>query len=340
MADLDPNAWYQLTESRVDFNSSFQAAGGSDDAVLIGAQCKTCQQRWQIQPASPNTFQVRNQIFGTNRQLSACYNEKEQDSSKTQPCMQPSSGDEAQQWRIEPWGDGTYKFINVANGSDYNMDCHKGNPLFMSSATAETPKQPAQHWMFSSIGAVNDKAYSTAVTGAASSSSSKAVSTTPSSTSTSQADQSLTSSSQSSPKTASATPTSSTEAVSANKNDKNSDSNSSSPLSSGAAAGVGVGVTILVIGALIALFIAWRQNRKRKQLVEQHKQQQQGYSPGLHSGGMPYQYQYQDNKYHRPVYEADGNTGYEMEVPAAPPAPPQELPAREVGVKSLGGGHK
>jgi hypothetical protein len=77
--------------------------------------------------------------------------------------MLPSSGDDSQKWRIDSWGDGTFKFVNVANGSNYNMDCHPGNPLFMSSQTAATPKQPAQHWEFSSIAAIDDGAYSTTV---------------------------------------------------------------------------------------------------------------------------------------------------------------------------------
>ena len=45
-----------------------------------------------------------------------------------------------------------------------NYALKSGNPLFMSPTTAETPKQPAQHWEFSSIGVVDDGVYSTSVT--------------------------------------------------------------------------------------------------------------------------------------------------------------------------------
>jgi len=78
--------------------------------------------------------------------------------------MQTASGDKSQLWQIEAWGDGTWRFVNVGNGSNYNMDCHPGDPMFMSSVTAAVPNQPAQHWEFSSLAEINDGAYSTTIT--------------------------------------------------------------------------------------------------------------------------------------------------------------------------------
>jgi len=78
--------------------------------------------------------------------------------------MQPASGDDSQLWQIEAWGDGSWRFVNVGNGSDYNMDCHPGDPMFMSNTTAALPKQPAQHWLFSSLSDINDGAFSTMIT--------------------------------------------------------------------------------------------------------------------------------------------------------------------------------
>ena len=68
--------------------------------------------------------------------------------------MQPAGGDDSQKWDIEPWGDGSYMFVDVKNGSGYRMDCHPGNPLFTSFETTGTP-EPAQHWLFSSLAAIN-----------------------------------------------------------------------------------------------------------------------------------------------------------------------------------------
>jgi hypothetical protein len=162
MATIDGNAWYQIIESRVDFKSSLQSSGAQ--GIFFATECGTCVgQKWQIQVVSDGQYQLRNSVTGIKRQLGVCYTQSETDASKTQPCMLPASGDDSQKWRIDPWGDGTFKFVNVGNGTNFNMDCHPGNPLFMSSQIAETPKQPAQHWSFSSIGAVEDGAYSTSV---------------------------------------------------------------------------------------------------------------------------------------------------------------------------------
>lgn len=50
--------------------------------------------------------------------MGACYVAKEVSSSKTQPCMVASDGgDESQEWVITNWGDDTYKFTNVKNGT-------------------------------------------------------------------------------------------------------------------------------------------------------------------------------------------------------------------------------
>jgi Ricin-type beta-trefoil lectin domain-like len=160
MATIDPNVWYQLTETRVDFNSSLQYNGFG---IFMAAHETTADdgQYWQFLPLSNGEWQVRNVASAIGKQLSTCYSATETSDSKTQPCMQDSSDDDSQKWWITAWGDGTYKFVNVGNGTGYNMDCHPGNPMFMNDQTATTPNQPAQHWEFSSIRDVNDGAYST-----------------------------------------------------------------------------------------------------------------------------------------------------------------------------------
>lgn len=158
---IDGNVWYQLTETRVDFNSSLQQAGNG--VVMAAAGPKTLE-FWQLFPIGSGLYQIRNRNTGVNKQLATCYNAQEQDPSNTQPCLEPSSGDQSQLWNITQWGDGTFKFVNVGNGSNYNMDCHPGNPMFMASEIAAVPRQPAQHWEFSSLSQINDGAYSTTIT--------------------------------------------------------------------------------------------------------------------------------------------------------------------------------
>jgi hypothetical protein len=156
---IDSNTWYQFTESRVDFNSSLQYNG---QGIFFAAQSEDAEQYWQFYTEDSSTYQIRNRNTAT-KQLGTCYNPSEVTAPKTQPCMVPASDDDSQKWTVSTWSDGTYKIQNVGNGTDYNMDVHPGNPLFMSSATAETPKQPAQHWEIQSIGEIDDGTFSTAL---------------------------------------------------------------------------------------------------------------------------------------------------------------------------------
>jgi hypothetical protein len=160
MAQLDSNTWYQLTETRVDFNSALQFDGGS--SLLMGAAKTDVNEWWQFQPLDNNQWQVRNKQSYVSKQLGTCYSADEVTDTKTRPCMVNSNyTDLSQRWNISVWSDGTLKFANVGNGTGYNMDCHPDNPMFMSDATAETPNQPAQHWELKSIGIVNDGTFST-----------------------------------------------------------------------------------------------------------------------------------------------------------------------------------
>jgi hypothetical protein len=161
--NFDNNAWYQITESRVDFNSSLQVVQNSESALVMAAAGQNTLEYWQIFPLKNGSAIIRNKALGVGRQLGVCNTPTESDSSKTRPCMVNTSDVASQKWDISTWSsDSALKLVNVGNGTNYNMDCHQGNPLFMSSTTAENPKQPAQHWLFSSIAVINDQTYSTA----------------------------------------------------------------------------------------------------------------------------------------------------------------------------------
>ncbi|MBE7182729.1 MAG: hypothetical protein INR71_16235, partial [Terriglobus roseus] len=171
--NFDTNTWYQLTETRVDFSVSLQYQ--APDKLVMATACSNCNQYWQVIPSTfgsdePNngSFVLRNRATGVTSQLGVCYDESESDSSRTRPCMLDGGGGNLAgpftKWDITNWAsDGTQKLVNVGNGTDYHLDCHPGNPMFMSSTTAPNPKQPAQHWQFSSIGVINDVTYSTGI---------------------------------------------------------------------------------------------------------------------------------------------------------------------------------
>jgi hypothetical protein len=160
--NLDPNTWYQMTETRVGVDSSLQYNGNS--IFMAAAQpINFTGQSWQFQPVENGVYEVRNRASTIYMLLSTCLDQTEVDASKTKPCMKDARGDISQQWSITNWGDDTYRFVNVGNGTGYNMDCHPGNPMFMSSTTASVPVQPAQHWQFKALDLINDQAYSTVV---------------------------------------------------------------------------------------------------------------------------------------------------------------------------------
>lgn len=234
MSNFDSNTWYQMTETRVGFNSSYYI-GGSNDTYFYAQNSNNTATYWQIFHLTGDTYQIRNNASGIASQFSVCYVAAEKDTSKTQPCFRPSDGNTTQQWNVSPWGDGTFKIYNIANGSNYNLDVHPGNPPFMSSNL--TQPQVAQHWEFQAIDSIDDARFSTTVTeplGLKATATPTAVSTGAS--------------------TATTTPTSSSTSAA-----------SSSGLSAGAQAGIGVGVAIGVLLLFALLFgFLWRRRRANK----------------------------------------------------------------------------
>ncbi|KPM36061.1 hypothetical protein AK830_g10507 [Neonectria ditissima] len=255
---LDSNVWYAITEARVDdydkksFSSSLQIVEDTGDLGVWGA----VEQFWQFSPVDggpDGRYAVRCSKTGVFKQLAVCYNADEIDDSKTQPCMAASDGSKAQMWDVADWGNSTYRFINVHNGSDYVMDTHPGNPPFMASDLRTNIPMPGRHWLMTSRKDVDDGAFSTVFT------------KIPSATADSVTTTATSSSSESTDDAEGASTASSSSAVSASSS---SSSSSHSGLSAGAAAGIGVGVGLAVIGlGLGLLFFWWRRRHTRRTAV-------------------------------------------------------------------------
>ena len=170
-AVFDSNTWYQITEGRVDnynetkFGSMLQIVSDNGTMAVWPANGLSY---WQFNPVDPKTntnrYALRCETTGVGQQLGVCHNPLEVDNSRTQPCMRPSSADNSQMWDISNWGDGTFRFVNVGNGSDFVLDVHRGNPPYMSSNAnldVSQEDEPAQRWLASSISKVNNIIYST-----------------------------------------------------------------------------------------------------------------------------------------------------------------------------------
>jgi len=238
MADLDGNTWYQMTESRVNFTSGLYY-NGNGALYFASADTTNMAMYWQIYHLKGGNFQFRNRNSNVKQQMGVCYVANEDSPSKTQPCMEDSNETPGQKWSMDKWADGTYRIKSVANGTNYNLDWHPGNPGFLSPTTADTPKQPAQHWMFQSIGVVEDGIYSTSVVPTKTGS-------TPSAT-PGAASASATNSSTSSPTTPPA-----------------AQKSTHSSLSGGAAAGIGIGVALAVLAVAALAFFLIRRKRKQR----------------------------------------------------------------------------
>lgn len=172
MADLDSNAWYRLSQTRVDnstgpfaLNLQLRDVGLRVHPVADGTAA------WQFQPVGDvkGRYLMRLDKTGVKQQLGVCFDATEPAPGNTVACLRTSSIDTSQQWDISDFGSGTFKFVNVANGTKYVLDVHPQANLFMSDAIEGTPgvaeNQLAQHWVMSSVKAVNDGAYSTIYSG-------------------------------------------------------------------------------------------------------------------------------------------------------------------------------
>ncbi|KAK5989881.1 hypothetical protein PT974_08143 [Cladobotryum mycophilum] len=235
-ASLDPNAWYHVTEGRVDnitsskLTSMLQITADGTPAVWAAANID---QYWQFQPTGdkPGRYQLRCTKTKIDKQLSVCFTTAEVTTGHTRPCMASSSGDDAQRWDVADWGDGSFRIVNVGNGTDYVMDVHKGNPPYMSSNLRTDIAQPAQHWIMTSHAKVDEAGYSTIFS----------ASTTATSTSTNSPSQTI--------------------------SPPDSHTHSHSSLSPAAAAGIGIGVGLGVIFLALAAFFLYRRRRRSAQNV-------------------------------------------------------------------------
>ncbi|KAK2027265.1 hypothetical protein LX32DRAFT_694961 [Colletotrichum zoysiae] len=260
MAELDPNAWYRLSETRVDnstgpftLNLILRDVGLRVHPMTDGTAA------WQFQPFGDvkGRYLMRLDQAGVKQQLGVCYDPTEPAVGATVACLQDSSVNDSQIWEISPWSgrSGEYKFVNVANGTSYALDVHPKANLFMnkdvdgSAGVAAT--QPAQHWVISSVSPVNDGAYSTIYSANVAVSTQ---STTLSKTSAAATTSAPTTTAASQTATATSTGGASTSSVAA--------VSTSRGISPAAGAGIGVGVAIGVVGLIGAIaFFWWRRQQ-------------------------------------------------------------------------------
>ncbi|KAK2002670.1 hypothetical protein LX36DRAFT_707621 [Colletotrichum falcatum] len=264
MAELDPNAWYRLSETRDDnstgpfaLNLILRDVGLRVHPMTDGTAA------WQFQPFGDvkGRYLMRLDQAGVKQQLGVCHDAKEPAVGATVACLQESSVSDSQIWEISPWSgrSGEYKFVNVANGTSYVLDVHPKANLFMNKdvegSTGVTVTQPAQHWVISSVSAVNDGAYSTIYSANVAVSTESATLSTASKTTSAAATTSA-------PTTTAASRTGTTTMTSGASISPAVAVPTSRAISPAAGAGIGVGVAVGVVGLIGAIaFFWWRRQQ-------------------------------------------------------------------------------
>lgn len=165
-AVFDPNVWYQISERRVDSASEPLTHNlvYNDDPPSFNV-FPNDKNYWQFKPVegkAENRWFLRSQKTGTDFHLGTCFKSKEENAAKTQLCLlHANSNAKDQIWETTKWNDGTggVRFINVGNGTDYYLDCHKGGPPFMNGDTDITKFKQAQRWLMSSVSAVEEASF-------------------------------------------------------------------------------------------------------------------------------------------------------------------------------------
>jgi hypothetical protein len=164
-ASLDPRSWYHVASASTgDIDiwglSSDLYFGDASEVTLEPAT--TVAPRWQFEPVddTPGRYAIRLSKTGIAKQLSVCHVEDEADDSRTRPCMAVSGDGQEQQWDVAALHDGSYRFVNVRNGSDYHLDTHMESGPFMRS-TVNGVSEAVNHWFLRRAGTIDDRSFST-----------------------------------------------------------------------------------------------------------------------------------------------------------------------------------
>lgn len=73
-------------------------------------------QHWQIKFVGNETYHLRTMFLGANRQLDVA------GSGRKTPMLKTATREYTQQWRVTPWGDGTWRIENVYKGKFLCLD--------------------------------------------------------------------------------------------------------------------------------------------------------------------------------------------------------------------------
>lgn len=167
--NLDQNAWYQVNVTRfrgLSLRGTSLSNDGNTGAVFYeNTNTSTVGQSWQFYPYNSSVYLLRCRNGGPNAYLAVAVGVESTGSSavttgNTVPIMANYNvTDDSMFWRVDPWGDGTYYFSNLANGTDWRLNVLGTGLMAMDSNI--TSAQSGEHFTFTSLSTIGDSRYST-----------------------------------------------------------------------------------------------------------------------------------------------------------------------------------
>ncbi|PMB70078.1 hypothetical protein BM221_004726 [Beauveria bassiana] len=144
VSGINSNAWYHVTEGRVDragrrFSNMLQVDSSSSGLIVSFQPFNDTSS--EESSSTPRFFVLRNSRDGAAKQLSACHNETEPAPGQTGLCMAAADGaDAAQVWQIDQWGNDIVDADADDGHAHYSVGYHHPQELPMpSTASQELP---------------------------------------------------------------------------------------------------------------------------------------------------------------------------------------------------------
>ena len=167
--NLDENAWYQVNVTRFTglsfLGTSLYNEGNTGAVFFQNTNTSSRGQSWQFYPYNSSVYLLRCKDGGPNAYLAVAAAGKDSTDSSTVtgntvPVMANYNvTDDSMFWQVAPWGDGTYHFSNLANGSDWRLNVLGTGLMAMDSNI--TSAQSGEHFTFNSLSTIGDSRYST-----------------------------------------------------------------------------------------------------------------------------------------------------------------------------------
>lgn len=166
--NFDDNTWYQVNVTRFTglslLGTSLFKDGKTGAVFYQNTNTSARGQSWQFYPYNSSVYLLRCKDGGPNGYLAAAAGKEDTEQSSitgnTVPILAHYNvSDNSMFWQIEPWGDGTYYFSNLANGSNWRLNVLGSALMAMDSNI--TSEQAGEHFTFSSLSTIGDDRYST-----------------------------------------------------------------------------------------------------------------------------------------------------------------------------------